>query len=60
MSRTQIPAVNQKLLPEIYFSPENVPFAQKTGIKKCSGNGSNKKVILVYQPSTRMYTRIPA
>ena len=31
--RTQMTAVNQKLLPVIYFSPENVPFAQKKGIK---------------------------
>ena len=58
--RTQMTAVKQKLLPGIYFSPENVPFAQKKGIKKCSGKTSNQKVILVYQPSTRMYTRIPA
>ena len=57
--RTQMTAVNQKLLPGIYFSPENVPFAQKKGIKKCSGKSSNQKVILVYQPSARMYICIP-
>jgi len=59
-SRTQIPAVNQKLPPEIYFSQLFVTFAPKKVIKKCSGNGGNKKVILMYQPSTRMYTRSPA
>ena len=58
--RTQMTAVNQKLLTVTYFSPENVPFTQKKGIKKCSGKSSNQKVILVYQPSTRMYIHIPA
>ena len=58
--RTQMTAVKQKLLTVTYFSPENIPFAQKWGRKKCSGNSSNKKVILLYQPSTWMYIRTPA
>ena len=59
-SRTQMTAVKQKLLTVTYFSPENVPFAQKTGRKKCSGKSSNQKVILLYQPSTRMPVPIRA
>ena len=58
--RTQINAVNQKFPPESYFSQFFVTFASKLGMFLCSGNGSNKKVILMYQHSTRMYIRSPA
>ena len=42
-ARTQITAVNQKLLPGIYFSPENVPFAQKREEKSVPGRVVTKK-----------------